>query len=240
MIDAMTVRNLSQRTQDLYVWSVAQFARSFGHRLRTWVPPTSPPTTLSCSSEAGLVEHIECRRVRAAVSVQRNAWQGVGDRAHRICEEGEALPEVPASRKLSISLQAFRTLSAVLLLVTATRPVCGCRKWHVCVDRHRQQAYGIGLCRAKDEKIATLCSHQASFAVARILEGCRPKREWLFPGASPKQHITAGTINEAAQSWEASGLKKKVTCECCATSFATHLLEGGTNNPHHPAPSWPP
>ena len=57
----------------------------------------------------------------------------------------------------------------------------------------------------------------------------RPKH-WLFPGASPDKHITGGGLSKAcAKAWQASGLTKKVTVHTLRHTFATHLLESGSN-----------
>jgi site-specific recombinase XerD len=58
----------------------------------------------------------------------------------------------------------------------------------------------------------------------------RPTTEWLFPGTIPNRHITKQAIGRACtRPWKASGLKKKVSARVLRHTFATHLLEGGTN-----------
>jgi site-specific recombinase XerD len=53
---------------------------------------------------------------------------------------------------------------------------------------------------------------------------------WLFPGAVPDQHIAGGTLAKICfKAWQKSGLQKRVTFRTLRHTFATHLLENGTN-----------
>jgi len=58
----------------------------------------------------------------------------------------------------------------------------------------------------------------------------RPK-DWLFPGAIAGRPITDTTVQRAFKtSLKAAGIKKtEATFHCLRHSFATHLLESGTN-----------
>lgn len=56
------------------------------------------------------------------------------------------------------------------------------------------------------------------------------ERHWLFPGAVPGQHITGGSLAKVCSlAWKKSRLQKKVTMRTLRHSFATHLLEDGSN-----------
>jgi integrase/recombinase XerD len=54
---------------------------------------------------------------------------------------------------------------------------------------------------------------------------------WMFPGLLSHTHIQAGTVRQACKpAAQRAGIAKKVTPHMLRHSFATHLLEGGTDS----------
>ena len=75
----------------------------------------------------------------------------------------------------------------------------------------------------------TLLARCAVEAV-RIYRDAYPTDQWLFPGYRPDRHLTTRSVQRIVKNAaEAACIEKDVTTHTLRHSFATHLLEAGTN-----------
>jgi site-specific recombinase XerD len=231
MIEDMTIRNLSPSTQRSYVHAVAKFSRHFNR---------SP-------------DRLGLEDVRAyQVSLVSNgvSWPALNQTVCALrffygvtlghAEIPERIPYAREPRKLPVVLsgdEVVRFLEAVPSLKTraalTTAYAAGLRASEVVglriadIDSQRMV---IRIEHGKGGKDRTV---MLSAQLLRILRTywrlARPER-WLFPGRDASGPIDVQVLYSACRSAAAAaGLDKRVTVHTLRHSFATHLLENGTD-----------
>jgi integrase/recombinase XerD len=231
MIEDMTVRNLSPATQRSYVHAVSKFSRYFGRS----------PDRLALEKVRAFQVHLvstgiswgSLNQIVSALRFFYGVTLGHAEVPERIAyaREPRKLPVVLSADEVVRFLEAIPSLKNRTALTTA-------------------YAAGLRASEAIDLKVADIDSGRMVIRVEHGKGGkdryvmlspqllgilrtywrlARPKH-WLFPGRDDSRPLEPNVLHAACRSaCAAAGLTKKVTVHTLRHSFATHLLENGTD-----------
>ena len=231
MIEDMTIRNLSPATQRSYISAVSKFSRHFRRS----------PDRLGLDEVRDFQVHLVAKGVSWGslnqVVCALRFFYGVTLGETTIPER---IPYARTPRKLPVVLSAdevVRFLEAVSGLKSraalTTAYAAGLRASEVAglliedIDSDRgviRVRHGKG---AKDRDV--MLSAQLLGILRTYWRLARPRR-FLFPGRDEGRSINPTVLHAACRSAaKAAGLSKRVTLHTLRHSFATHLLENGTD-----------
>src|SRR5438270_7552498 len=231
MIEDMTIRNLSQATQRSYVHAVAKFSRYFG----------CSPDRLGLEDVRAFQVHLVANGISWAALNQTvcalrffyGVTLGHGEIPERIpyARQPRKLPVVLSADEIVRFLEAVPSLKTRAALTIAY--AAGLRAFEAVglkvgdVDSGRmviRVEHGKG---GKDRYV--MLSAQLLGILRTYWRLARPQH-WLFPGRDATKPIDVQVLHAACRSaCAAAGLAKHVTVHTLRHSFATHLLEGGTD-----------
>ena len=231
MIEDMTVRNLSPATQRSYLHAVSKFSRFFARS----------PERLGLEEVRAFQVHL----VSAGIS-----WPALNQTVCALrffygvtlghAEVPERIPYAREPLKLPVVLNAdevVRFLEAVPSLKTrtalTTAYAAGLRASEVVglkvgdIDSGRMV---IRVEHGKGGKDRTVMLSARLLGILRAYWRLARPEHWLFPGREAAKPIDVQVLHAACRSARAAaGLDKRVTVHTLRHSFATHLLESGTD-----------
>jgi site-specific recombinase XerD len=231
MIEDMTVRNLSPATQRSYVHAVAKFARFFGRS----------PETLDLEDVRAFQVHLVADgmswpALNQTVCALRFLY-GVTLRQAELPErivyarEPQKLPVVLSTEEVVRFLEAVPSLKCRAALTTAY--AAGLRASEVTslkvadIDSSRMV---IRIEQGKGGRDRYVMLSAQLLVILRAYWRLARPRHWLFPRQDGEHPIHPATLNAACRSaCAAAELGKRVTVHTLRHSFATHLLESGTD-----------
>lgn len=232
MIEDMKLRNLAPRTIQVYVERVATFAKHFGKSPEQLGPDDVRTYLLHLvkkkkASWSYYNQTLCALRFLYRVTLGKE-WvvEGV------VCPKQEKkLPVILSPAEVTRFFEAITSLKHRAILMTAY--AAGLRVSEVAAlraDDIDSERMVISVRQAKGRKDRVVMLSPRLLEILRQYWKAAHPTEYLFPGNSPKKPITTRAVHLACRdAREASGLGKQVTVHTLRHSFATHLLEGGTN-----------
>jgi site-specific recombinase XerD len=232
MIEDMTVRNLAPTTQQSYISAVGKFSRFFGRS----------PDRLSLDDVRSFQVHLADQGVSWAhlnqtVGALRfffGVTLGRSELPERIpyARSPRTLPVVLSPAEVVRFLEAVAVLKCRIALMTAY--AAGLRASEVATLRVTDIDSARMLIRVQHGKGGrdryAILSEQLLGHLRTYWRVARPEL-WLFPGQRDRHApIHPTTLNDACRAARTlAGLSKRVTVHTLRHSFATHLLESGTD-----------
>ncbi len=231
MIEDMTVRNLSPATQRSYVHAVSKFSRYF----------VRSPDRLGLEDVRAFQVHLVATGISwpalnqtvCALRFFYGVTLGHGEVPERIpyARQPRKLPVVLSADEVVRFLEAVPSLKTRAALTTAY--AAGLRASETVglkladIDSGRmviRVEHGKG---GKDRYV--MLSAQLLGILRTYWRLARPQH-WLFPGRGSTKPTDVQVLHAACRSaCAAAGLAKRATVHTLRHSFATHLLEGGTD-----------
>ena len=231
MIDDMSLRNLSPATQRSYLHAVTKFSRYFGRS----------PDRLGLEDVRAFQVHLVSQGISWPALNQTvcalRFFYGVtldrGEIPERIvyARTPRKLPVILSADEVVRFLEAVPSLKARVALTTAyaaglrASEAVSLKVTDIDSDRMLIQVH-----HGKGAKDRTLMLSQQLLTILRTYWRLTRPGEWLFPGRSPDKPIDVQVLHAACRSaTKAAGLIKRVSVHTLRHSFATHLLENGTD-----------
>jgi integrase/recombinase XerD len=232
MTEDMTVRNFSPYTQRGYLFAVARLARHFG----------TSPADLGPEQLREYLNHLTARKVSGSyfnlnVAALRFLYTVTLERDWILTK----LPFQKRPRKLPTVLsieETTRFLTSIpdgkMRAVLVTAYAAGLRVFevvalHVRDIDNKRMVLRIADGKGGKERLVML-SPKLLELLRAYWKGEHPRGEWLFPGRDPGHHISIRSVQLACQTArDTAGIGKQITMHTLRHSFATHLLEAGTN-----------
>lgn len=231
MIEDMTVRNLSRSTQQSYIYAVAKFSQHFNRAPDQLGMEEVRAYQLHLVAQKRSWSHIN--QVACALRFFYGITLGNKEALERIVtgKEPEKLPPVLSPEEIACFLEAVAGVRNRVALTTAY--AAGLRIGEVArlkvssIDSKRMLLH-IESGKGGRDRYAMLSPRLLDILRA-YWKRARPSL-WLFPGQEPGSHVSTGALQAACRAArKRARIGKRVTAHSLRHSFATHLLESGTD-----------
>lgn len=232
MTEALELRGVSPKTVKLYVDCVARFARHYG----------KSPEHLGREEVRNYLLHLIHER-KVAWGTYKQALAALRYLYRWVLEQGELVEDIRAPRperrlpvvlsfeevhRFFAAIPSFKHRTLLMFAYAAGLRVSEAARVRVSdIDSQRMVIRIVQGKRKKDRY--TILSPLLLDMLRHYWWAARPK-DYLFPGRGTSGHVTNSTVQRAClDAQAASGVAKEVTPHTLRHSFATHLLEAGTD-----------
>ena len=231
MIEDMTVRNLSRSTQQSYIYAVAKFSQHFNRAPDQLGMEEVRAYQLHLVAQKRSWSHIN--QVACALRFFYGITLGNKEALERIVtgKEPEKLPPVLSPEEIACFLEAVAGVRNRVALTTAY--AAGLRigevsRLKVSSIESKRMLLHIESGKGGRDRYAMLSPRLLNILRA-YWKRARPSL-WLFPGQEPGSHVSTGALQAACRAArKRARIGKHVTAHSLRHSFATHLLETGTD-----------
>jgi len=232
MLSDLKLRNYAPGTQRLYISRVARFAAHYG-KCPSKLGPAEAKKYLHYLIES---EKVSWSFFNQAVCALRFLYRVTLERPEMIPNlpfprQEKRLPTVLSEEEVTRFFQAvFHPRDRVALMAfyaagLRVSEVVGLKPEDIDSDRmviHVRQGKG------RKDRLVMLSSTLLE-ELRHYVRWARP-HPWLFPGSDPTHHLTTRSLQRVCRlTGEAAQISKRVTPHVLRHTFATHLLEAGTD-----------
>jgi site-specific recombinase XerD len=223
----------SPGTTKHYLDAVARFSKHFGRS----------PVSLGQADVRAYVEHLKTKR-KVSASVLKVEMAGVRFLYAKTLGRPAVVawmswPRQPAKLPVVLSgTEVERLLAAMsnpmIRAIVMVMYGAGLRVEEACSLEVTDVDAKRGVLRVRHgkgnrERFAML-GERLLFGLRSYWATCRPPRPYLFPGDDPREPVSADRVRTGIRAAVlAAGLSKKITPHVLRHSFATHLLDAGTD-----------
>jgi site-specific recombinase XerD len=232
MIDSLELRGCSPKTVKLYVDCIARFARHFN---------ASPEKLGSNEVRTYLLYLVHERKV--AWGTYKQALAALRFLYRWVLQRGEVVQDIRAPRperrlpvvlsfdevhRFFAAITSFKHRTLLMFAYAAGLRVAEATRVRVSdIDSERMVIRVVQGKRKKDRY--TVLSPLLLEMLRHYWWAARPK-DYLFPSRGKTGHVTNSTVQRAClEAQQIAGLSKEITPHTLRHSFATHLLEAGTD-----------
>lgn len=232
MIQDIRIRKHAKKTEEEYVRYVAHFAKYFGKSPRQLGPEHMRQYLVHLVEE----KRVSLQVLRQAVCAFRFLYKVTLQRPWMLehiphPKKPKLLPVVLSAEEVQRFFAAVTNVKYHTMCLVAYAAGLRCSEIvQLKVDDIDSQRMVIRIRQGKGRKDRyVMLSEQLLTALRDYYRKVRPK-DWLFPGSKPGNHVAGHSLQSAVKrAREASGIKKDFSLHTLRHSFATHLLEAGTD-----------